>query len=301
MRIFLLISLSFISWQCQFEKAELICPIDYEIVLEDQFNTDTLNTQLWQTHTINPAPFNRIPPRSYCNYDGAEIFLDENVIIKNGHLIIKTTNDKYRFQGITGGEKGQDIGCKFIGQDSFDITNLSFTSGNITTKTSFQYGYFEARIKIPEGKGVYPVIWLWGMDEIVMFEFFGETQNHSTSIHRGGQYEQKIYSKVQNYADDFHLYAVEWTPEHVRWYFDGNLLRTVYKYFDTNGKGVSCAALDSNKTYIENPLFPKEDRVMVMNLSVNIHDGNRPDETTLFPTYLKCDYIRILQKKESVN
>lgn len=246
----------------------------YYLVWGDEFEGGILDTSRWKTHTNNPAPYDRVPPRSSCNYDGAEIFLDENVSVDNGRLLLRTAKGPYLYSGVTGGTCGVQDACGFVGCDSFHL-DLDFTSGSVSSKVNFNFGYFEARVKITPGKGLYPVFWLWHHDELVVFEFFGDPSTQYVSMHRGEVYISEKFNQVKDYSDAFHLYAIEWTPLWVKWYFDGELIK------EEPG---------------QNPAFPDgENRWMGLNLSVNVYEWLRPDSTTSFPTFMEVDYVRVYQ------
>lgn len=117
----------------------------------------------------------------------------------------------------------------------------AYTSARIKTKDRFEqrYGRFEARIRVPAGQGIWPAFWMLGADidevgwprsgEIDIMEFRGQEVNvvHG-SIHGPGHFGGNAYSRryvlPQGRLDtDFHVYAVEWEPDEIRWYLDGQL------------------------------------------------------------------------------
>jgi len=275
------------------------CAVDYELVWSDEFNGEKIDSNLWRTYLGSPAPYDRIPPRSSCNYSGTEVFLDENVWVKNGLLYIQTKKEKFTYKGLVEGECGQELHCGLNSCDSFKI-DADYTSGSISSNRNFNYGYFETRAKITRGQGMYPVFWLWHHDELVVFEFFGDSQTHHLSIHRGEKASTGYFQLVEDYADDFHLYALEWTPFFVRWFFDGQLIRMDSKYFKAdNNDAIHCENYNPIDEYRRNEFFIQDtSRWMGVNLSVNVHEGNKPDETTPFPTFMEVDYLRVFQSRQ---
>jgi beta-glucanase (GH16 family) len=116
----------------------------------------------------------------------------------------------------------------------------------ITTQTSgktFQYGYFEARMKWPAGRGSWPGFWLYSYKhatdasqcttqagEIDVMEGQGAEPNawygtvHSNTngcnpqdVQNGNNWQ----GAGVDLTAGFHTYAVKWTPSTVTWYLDG--------------------------------------------------------------------------------
>lgn len=108
---------------------------------------------------------------------------------------------------------------------------LAYTSGVITTFGSFSqlYGYFEARMKLPAGKGLWPAFWLLPKDntwppELDVMEMLGDRPSrlYATAHTKIGGPNVGT-SHVIDIADGtaFHTYGVDWTPETLTWYYDG--------------------------------------------------------------------------------
>ncbi|MBL6081095.1 family 16 glycosylhydrolase [Belnapia sp. T18] len=110
---------------------------------------------------------------------------------------------------------------------------LTYTSGLITTKTTFDqtYGYFEIRADLPKGAGFWPAFWLLPADlswppEIDVMEvlgndpntFFGGVVTEADGMHRtvnnGG-------TTGADLSAGYHTFGVSWRPEEIRWYVDG--------------------------------------------------------------------------------
>lgn len=119
-----------------------------------------------------------------------------------------------RYEGIVAGEAGQDIGCGYLGQDSF-LFEQKFTSATLRPLKGFNHGYFECRAKMPATSGLYLVVWLWHHDEIVLFEFFGDSKAHFASSHHQSGYKSGEFYEVADYSDAFHIYSADWTPHRI--------------------------------------------------------------------------------------
>ena len=115
-------------------------------------------------------------------------------------------------------------------------------------KFSWKYGRFEARIKMPKGKGVWPAFWLMPQDsvyggwassgELDIVEVIGDKANTNWgTIHYGDKWPKNVHTGDHlvlpsgDLSDDFHTYAVEWEEGVIRWYFDGKLYQTQTKWY----------------------------------------------------------------------
>ena len=165
----------------------------------------------------------------------------------------------------------------------------------MNTVQSWTYGYFEARLKLPIGKGTWPAFWMmpknfttWpGDGEIDIMEEVGYRPNWiSSSIHCKAYYHsigtQKTAEKFVSTAQtDFHVYAVEWTADYIYGLVDG------VRYFTfTNDKK------ENKDTWPFNTPF-----YLKLNLAWGGNWGGAQgiDETILPATY-EIDYVRVYQK-----
>lgn len=120
---------------------------------------------------------------------------------------------------------------------------------NTDGKFSQQYGYFEARMKLPVGKGVWPAFWLFGhpgalRPEIDIMEAYngGSAGGWSTDAYQPNNYGASMHLPgiLSSYGPfklsetlgtvrldtDFHVYGCEWDATTIKFYFDGQLLRS---------------------------------------------------------------------------
>ena len=172
----------------------------------------------------------------------------------------------------------------------------SYTSGRLKTqgKASWAYGRMEARMKLPRGQGIWPAFWMLGTNitsvpwpscgEIDILENIGRepTTVHGT-IHgpgySGGNAIGGPYSLPGNpaFADDFHVYAVEWSTNMIKWFVDGT------QYFT-----VTPASLPNGSAWVFTaPQF------IILNLAVGGNWPGYPDGTTVFPQRLIVDHVRV--------
>ncbi len=177
-----------------------------------------------------------------------------------------------------------------------DYENREYTSGRIKTKGRFEplYGRIEARIKLPSGQGIWPAFWMLGNDietnnwpncgEIDIMENLGREPDiiHGT-IHGPGYSGAKgptnlFQTKNKKISDDFHIYAIEWEPNRIRWYFDDKC------YFTMEPGDIM------DKWVFEHPFF------ILLNVAVGGSWPGYPDATTVFPQKMLVDYVRVYQK-----
>ncbi len=165
----------------------------------------------------------------------------------------------------------------------------------VNTANSWTYGYFEARLKLPKGKGTWPAFWMmpknftsWpGDGEIDIMEEVGYNPNSVvSSIHctaynhiKGTQKTASTY--VKNAEGEFHVYAMEWTPSYIKGFVD----RVNYFTFANDGKG------NKDSWPFNAPFYLK------LNLAWGGNWGGAQgvDESALPLTY-EIDYVRVFQK-----
>ncbi|HWI80382.1 glycoside hydrolase family 16 protein [Ramlibacter sp.] len=150
-----------------------------------------------------------------------------------------------------------------------------------------KYGYWEARIRIPRGKGLWTGFWLAGGHipatngkggELDIFETIGDGRIHQTVHDWWGApdiNDSYAYAPAWNYADDFHTYGLLWTANEIVWYVDGIETRrasaaTVARYRDLCG-----------------PLY------LCITLGVGGSWPGSPDATTPFPALMDIEYVRV--------
>src|SRR6185369_5888891 len=120
----------------------------------------------------------------------------------------------------------------------------AYTSARIKTQGFFEhtYGRVEARIKIPFGQGIWPAFWMLGADiatnpwpacgEIDIMENIGkEPATAHGTIHgpgySGGSGIGSAYTLPSGkLSDAFHLYAIEWSPNEIKFFVDNILYGT---------------------------------------------------------------------------
>jgi beta-glucanase (GH16 family) len=177
-----------------------------------------------------------------------------------------------------------------------DRISRNYTSARLLTKGKFEqrYGRFEARIRLPFGQGIWPAFWMLGNDidsagwprcgEIDIMESIGREPsiNHG-SLHgqgySGGNSLTGIYTLPNNqrFSDDFHVFAIEWEPNTIRFYVDGNLYVTK----------TSTDVPAGSRWPFDHPFF------IILNVAVGGNFPGNPDNSTTYPQVMKVDYVRV--------
>ena len=178
-----------------------------------------------------------------------------------------------------------------------DTTN--YTSGRLLTKgkCSWTYGRIEARIKISRSQGIWPAFWLLGtnMDsvywpacgEIDIMENIGRQPGiiHGTIHGPGYSGASGIGGKISlpdesAFADEYHIYAIEWEPNRIRWFMD-------YQPYFT----ATPAILPNGAHWIfDQPGF------LLLNLAVGGNWPGYPNGKTILPQRMLVDYVRVYKK-----
>lgn len=191
-------------------------------------------------------------------------------------------------------------GVLYIQAKKEPINQKKYSSVRLITKNKgdWKYGRVDVMAKLPEGRGLWPAIWMlptnntygnWPQSgEIDIMEHVGynpdtvfatahtEAYNHSIGTEKSkGKFVENVY-------DDFHEYSLEWTPEAYHVYMDGDL------FFTFNNE---------NKTSAQWPY--DQPFYLIINLAVGGNWGGRHGvDTTAFPAELAIEYVRVYQKKE---
>ena len=167
------------------------------------------------------------------------------------------------------------------------------TSARLTTRGRFevQYGRLEARIKVPGDFGLWPAFWLLGTDiattpwpacgEIDVMEFVGRRPTEFTgTIHGPGYSGSSSFGASLDLGkpvgDDFHVFAIDWSPGRIAWYVDG------VKYHEASPADVA-----PNAWVFDHPFY------MTLNVAVGGNLGGPVPPTTRFPNPMTVDYIRL--------
>jgi beta-glucanase (GH16 family) len=172
-----------------------------------------------------------------------------------------------------------------------------YTSARLKTEGlfSFQYGRIEAHMMLPESQGMWPAFWLLGDNiitnpwpacgELDVLEHINgsDPQNegydwvqgsiHGTGLNGGIQYHPAGFS-----AAAWHTYGMIWTKGQIQYYVDDP--SNVYATFNSS-------TMAGTWPFDAGPQF------VILNLAVGGSWPGSPDATTVFPSEVQVDYVRV--------
>lgn len=176
-----------------------------------------------------------------------------------------------------------------------------YTSARLVTTQKFEmaYGRVEARMKLPYGQGMWPALWMLGSDindvgwptcgEIDIMEHVGSFPStvygtiHGPGYSGGSGIGGSYTLEEGVFADDYHVFSMEWEPGVIRWYVDGTLFLTTTEADIPTG----------TQWVFDHPFY------LIMNLAVGGNWPGSPDDTTVFPQNLVVDYVRVFQAPDT--
>ncbi|HEX7019395.1 MAG TPA: glycoside hydrolase family 16 protein [Gemmatimonadaceae bacterium] len=172
-----------------------------------------------------------------------------------------------------------------------------YSSARLKTQGLFTkaYGRFEARIRVPRGRGLWPAFWMLGANmDSVGWPRSGEVD----IMENRGREPRIVYGTAHGpgYSGDngiggadtlrtaasngFHVYAVEWQPDDIRWFVDDR------QYFRLRPGDLPHGA----KWVFDHPFF------LLMNVAFWGAWGGDPDTTTALPQTMMVDYVRVFDR-----
>ncbi len=198
-----------------------------------------------------------------------------NAEVKNGRLYITTIKENYK--------------------------DRKFTSARLITKGKgdWLYGKVEISAKLPQGRGLWPAIWMLPTDwkyggwpasgEIDIMENVGFMPDtilasvHTKSYHHSIGTQRSDTLTIPSCYDEFHTYQLEWEPAELRAYIDGQHFFT----FQNEGTGTDA--------------WPFDQRFhLLLNVAVGgTWGGAKGIDSTIFPRSMEVDYVRVYQKQAS--
>ena len=243
----------------------------YKLIWSDEFDKGVLpDTEKWKYDVGDRCP-------ELCGWGNQELqyytFEDEdNVRVEDGSLIIEARKEQ--------------------------LQNSQYTSGRLLTegKMDIKYGRVEVRARLPYGRGSWPAIWMLPTDhikgmnwpesgEIDIMEHVGFNQGmiygtiHTKAFNHmsGTQKWDSIY--VEDVHENYHVYAIEWTPEKIDWFVDDQKYHTIKK---------------NNGGHDEWPFDKKYH--LIINLAVGGTWGGRHGiDDSIWPQRMEIDYVRVYQ------
>jgi beta-glucanase (GH16 family) len=255
-------------------------PAGYALVFNDEFNGTTLNRRKWFTRYIN-----------------------------SNETTDRLNDEKQRYRDNSNHQLANGI-LSLVARkvSSTDPAGINYESGMLRSDFTFRYGYAEARVRMPGGKGVWPAFWLnsdadangrigWP-PEIDIFEVVNNGQDDTMNMLHTGVimpaeaapapylYKDTAFSTTWDYwrapfdfDDSWHTVAAEWTPEGVTTYVDGRKIVTrAYRWNTPEGT-------PAGKAHV------------LLNLAIGgTWAGRYGIDDSAFPQALQINWLRVYQK-----
>jgi len=241
------------------------CP---EMIWQDEFEGTSLDLSKWSFETGDACNL----PQT-CGWGNNELqwYRSENTTVNEGTLKITAKRET--------------------------ASNRLYTSSRIRTinKGDWTYGRFEALIKLPKGKGLWPAFWMlptedkygsWPQSgEIDIMELIGQepATAHGTihygnlpPLNRSSGESYILNSEEGTFNDNFHQFAIEWEEGEIRWIIDDYLYST------------------KSKSDVAPLRWPFDhDFHLLLNVAVGGNWPGNPDASTVFPQNMEVDYVRV--------
>lgn len=178
------------------------------------------------------------------------------------------------------------------------LGDREYSSARLLTrgKAAWRYGRIAIKAKLPSGRGTWPAIWMLPEDreyggwpssgEIDIMEHVGYEPKRIYATAHTGAYNHMNGTQdtdtlqVPDAEHAFHEYAIEWSPEEIRWYVN----KEHYSTFR-----------NEHKTYEEWPF----DRPfhLILNIAVGGNwGGSKGIDDTIWPQQMQVEYVRVYQK-----
>jgi beta-glucanase (GH16 family) len=225
-------------------------PAGYKLVWSDEFDGAKLDTGKWVYRTDSKHWSTQKP---------------ENVVLADGKLRLEVKKEK--------------------------AGKMEYTGSGVISKQAFKYGYYESKFKTPPGAGWHTSFWMMkhdgkgGTDPSATVLELDVCENDSVNSHGYGvnthlwnPKPHKTFGgkgvKTPDLSADLHVWGCEFTPEAVKYFFDGKVVQTV----------------DATK-------FPHGDlHIWLTTIASHLGKTKAVDETKL-PAAAEYDYVRFYQKE----
>jgi beta-glucanase (GH16 family) len=256
--------------QLPYDTEDYETPASYagwSLAWADEFDGTEINTEWW-THEIGNGD------NGWGNNE-LEYYTDatENSRIEDGKLVIEARDDSWNGQKYTS--------ARMITRD----------------KKSFASSRTDIRARLPFGQGIWPTLWMLGNNlgdkgwpacgEIDIMELVGHqpATSHAT-VHWGSSFDNHKYTgKGYNlsgeiFNDRFHVFTVVREFNRMWFYIDDVL------FYEFSSKDLQGQPNPFNESFF-----------FIFNVAIGGNWPGSPDETTVFPQFMKVDYIRVFEKE----
>lgn len=268
-----LVAAAMATWGCDLTEAAQDGPVGlngrWDIVFADEFNAP-LSADKWTRCYWWDA-------NGCTNLGNEELqwYMPDNVQVSDGNLILRAKRQPVP------GHEGR----------IFDYTSGMVTSGrnyqeraSRSDRFATTYGYFEIRAKVPAGRGLWSAFWLLpsthnSKPEIDIMEVLGHATD-TLEMHAHYRDDEGVSqnpgseAEVEDMSKQFHVFGVDWQPDSITWYFDGQ-----EKWRYTVKEHIS-----------QEPMY------ILLNLAVGGEWPGAPAKETVFPADFMIDYVRVWKR-----
>lgn len=243
----------------------------YELAWSDEFEGAQLDSNNWNRQIVEAGRFNE----EWQRYSADK----SNAYLEGGALVLKAMHES----------------------DEHDINQYTSARLNTAGKQSWTYGKIAARMKLPQGQGIWPAFWMLGTNinenggdtpwpqcgEIDILELYGSKNDAvvEANLHYAdaankhammGAAEYQLSAGI--FADDYHIFELEWTAEQIIWRVNGN-------------KYASMAITSAEFSEFHAPFF------LLLNIAVGGTWAGYPNAASSFPQHMYVDWVRVYQQK----
>ena len=240
--------------------------VSWEQVWHDEFDGQGLPDPSKWTYETGGDGWGNQEEQYYTREDTA------NARVDDGHLIIEARKESYR--------------------------GNAYTSARLNSEASWTYGRFEVRAKVPAGRGTWPAVWMLADEQTYGDQYWPDNGEMDIMEHVGydaGVVHGTIHTEAFNHNDgtergasravptatsEFHVYAMEWTPNEIRVFVDGE------QYFTFQNR--------DQYGWQEWPF--DQSFHLLLNVAVGgTWGGAEGIDDTAFPERMMIDYVRVYQ------
>lgn len=226
------------------------------LVWSDEFNGTTIDNTNWKFET-GAGGWGNNELEYYTSRP-------ENAVLHNGNLLIIARKEAYN--------------------------GSSYTSARMKTQglKNWTYGKIEARIKLPQTKGIWPAFWMLGENitnvswpkcgEIDILEHVNTETVINGTIHWDNNGHAQYGGDTPCDVEKYHTYGIEWDSQAIKWLLDGK------KFWEANiNNGIN------STSEFHQPFF------ILLNMAIGGNWPGNPDATSIFPDTMFVDYVRVYQ------
>ncbi len=279
------VAIGVVALSCDPDETQVVANFN-NITMQDEFDVDGApNPSIW-SFEIGDGTAQGIP--GWGNNE-LQYYTDrpENAVVEDGMLKITAIQEDFEGSGYTSARL---------------ITRIDPNTGNGFEQ---QYGRFEARIKLPWGKGLWPAFWLLGNDcdqnpwpncgEIDIMEYLGDGPTavfgsvHGPGYSGGDSVSKEYQLENSRFDDEFHVFGVEWSSNRINYYVDDVLYQSITPetIADEAAGSIDDSLLDNAGEWVFNrPFF------IIINMAVGGNLPGPPNANTVFPQTMYVDYVR---------